>query len=229
MATVAIIPARGGSKGIPRKNLRVLSGQPLIAWSIGQARACTTIDSVIVSTDDPEIADVARKSGADVPFMRPASLAGDLSSTEDVLAHTIESLAQTGRRFDRVVLLQPTSPIRRPDSLSRALALFEETGADSLVSLVESHPFVWRAGDYFTPTYDPLARPRRQDLTDDQRLFLENGSIYISSTSALSTSRCRVSGRVAGFVMSREESIDIDDELDFRLAEASIQYLGLTK
>lgn len=227
MLTVALIPARGGSKGVPRKNLRLVGGQPLIAWSIRQALACSAIDQVVVSTDDMEIAATASEAGASVPFMRPSELARDETTTEAVMLHAVEELASNGTKIDRMVLLQPTSPVRRVDSIGRALSELDRTGADSLVSLVEVHPFVWRAGQFFSPQYDAARRPRRQDISIDQRLFIENGSIYVTSVAALLKSHCRISGRVAGFPMTREESIDIDDEIDLVLAEATMQHLGL--
>lgn len=227
MTTVALVPARGGSKGIPRKNLRLIGGRPLIAWSISQALACSAIDQVVVSTEDLEIAAIASEAGATVPFMRPPELAGDETTTEAVMLHAVEALASSGVSVDRVVLLQPTSPVRRVDTIERAVLELDRTRADSVVSVVEVHPFVWRAGEFFEPQYDPVQRPRRQDIPDDQRLYIENGSIYVTSVVALLESRCRISGQVAGFPMSREESIDIDDEIDLALAEAAMNHLGL--
>lgn len=227
MTTVALIPARGGSKGIPNKNLRSLCGRPLIAWTIDQARSSRSIDQVVVSTDDDQIAEISLEWGASVPFMRPDNLAGDESTTESVLTHALQMLDSMGDTFERAVLLQPTSPIRSSGTIDRALSLFELSQADSLVSVQELPPFVWRSGKYFSAQYDPMLRPRRQDLVRADRLYVENGSIYISKVSAILESGCRVSGNVIGFTMTRAESIDIDEETDFVLAESIIAGLGM--
>ena len=141
---LAIIPARGGSKGLPGKNLLHVGGKPMLDWSVGAATACTRIRRTVVSTDDEAIAAQARRAGAEVPFMRPAELAQDATATEPVLIHAVETLAaREGFRPDAVVLLQPTSPLRRAGALDRAIELFEREGADSQLSVCESHHFFW--------------------------------------------------------------------------------------
>ena len=139
MKTLAIIPARGGSKGVPRKNVRALAGKPLIAWTIEAALAASGLDRVIVSTEDAEIAAISREFGADVPFLRPAELAGDATTTLAVLQDLLARLeTDEGYRPDAVMTLQPTSPLRTPDHINDAIALFEaDPEADALVSCIQ--------------------------------------------------------------------------------------------
>jgi CMP-N,N'-diacetyllegionaminic acid synthase len=221
MSNLCIIPARGGSRGVPRKNLRVVAGKPLIAWTIRQAVAASRIDRIVVSTDDGEIADVARRYGAEVPFLRPAELATDTAPTEPVLIHVVDELRQSeGYRPKSVVLLQPTCPVRKAGSVDRAIARFEEEQADSLLSVREIHPFLWRDEVEPKALYDFVNRPRRQDVAAADRLFEETGSIYITDVGLLLCSKNRLGGKVALFAMEAEESWDIDTESDFAVAEA---------
>ena len=179
--TLCVIPARGGSKGVPRKNLLNVGGKPLIVWTIEQALAVPGLD-VLVSTDDPEIADVARAAGARVPWLRPDDLAQDTTPTEPVVRHAIEQVTAERGRPSAVMLLQATSPVRHDDTLARALTEFDATGVDSMVGVVEQPPFIWQAGDPPTAAYDVTARPRRQDLTDATRRYRETGSLYLTRT-----------------------------------------------
>lgn len=227
MSTLAIIPARGGSKGIPRKNLMPVAGRPLIAWTIEQALAARHVDRTIVSTDCEEIAAVARDCGAEVPFLRPAAFATDQASTESVLLHALETLDASGYQPELVVLLQATCPVRRPGRIDAAIARLREAGADSLVSVREIHPFLWRNPDRATATYDYTRRPRRQDLREEERLFEENGSIYVTRTHTLRTLGNRLGGHIALFPMDRSESVDIDTADDVRLAEKLLQDFNL--
>jgi N-acylneuraminate cytidylyltransferase len=220
--SLAIIPARGGSKGIPGKNLRELAGKPLIAWSILAARAAERVDQVVVSTDDAAIAETARAYGADVPFVRPADLATDAAPTEPVMAHALDWYEAAGERFDTVVLLQPTSPLRRAGTIDAALTRFEAEGADSLLGVVESHHFFWRRGTdgEARALYDYRNRPRRQDIATADRNYRETGSLYISRTDAFRVSGNRLSGKIVMFEMAEEESWELDSEADFHILEA---------
>lgn len=216
---LCVIPARGGSKGIPRKNLREVAGKPLIVWTIEHALAVDDLD-VLVSTDDGEIAEVARAAGARVPWLRPSHLAEDTTATEPVVRHAIDEVTTESGRPAAVMLLQATSPVRHVGTLARAVAQFDATGVDSMVGVVEQAPFVWQAGDPPVASYDVTRRPRRQDLTEDSRRFRETGSLYVTRTAIYETHDNRLGGRIGLFVMADEEGIDIDTDLDLRLAEA---------
>ena len=219
--TLCVIPARGGSKGVPRKNLLDVGGKPLIIWTIEQALAVPDLD-VLVSTDDAEIAEVARAAGARVPWLRPAELAQDATPTEPVVRHAIEQVTGERGRPDAVMLLQATSPVRHDGTLARALAEFADTGVDSMVGVVEQPPFIWQAGNPPTAAYDVAARPRRQDLTEQARRYRETGSLYLTRTEVYEQHDNRLGGRVGLFVMAEDEGIDIDTDL-----ESGLSTLGL--
>ena len=217
MSVLCVIPARGGSKGVPRKNLIDVAGKPLIVWTIEQALAVTGLD-VLVSTDDREIAEVARAAGARVPWLRPADLAQDTTPTEPVVRHAIEQVSAEQGRPHAVMLLQATSPVRHDDTLARAVAEFADTGGDSMVGVVEQSPFIWQAGDPPTAAYDVTARPRRQDLTDEARRFRETGSLYVTRTEVYEQQGNRLGGRIGLVVMTEDEGVDIDTDVDVALA-----------
>jgi CMP-N,N'-diacetyllegionaminic acid synthase len=215
---LAVIPARGGSRGIPGKNLRILAGKPLVAWSIEHVRRCRTSMQIVVSTDDPAIAEAALIAGAPVPVFRPADLAKDSSPTEPAVLHALET-APYASDVQHVVILQPTSPIRDDNSLDAAITQYEETGADSLVSVVEGSPFEWHLGSEGpVPLYDIDRRPRRQDVTREMRRYVENGSIYITDANMFRHTGNRLCGRITMYVMKAHEGIDIDTELDLWIA-----------
>jgi CMP-N,N'-diacetyllegionaminic acid synthase len=212
---IAVIPARGGSKGIPGKNIRSVGGKPLIAHSIAHAQAVPGMAAVYVSTDDARIAQVASAYGAQV-IERPAELANDTASSESALLHALDDLAARGEpEPDAVVFLQATSPRRRPDDVSRALTAFWEQQADSLFSATPAHGFMWRCNaDGPKPmNYDPVHRPRRQDAPVD---VIENGSIYIFKPSILRRYGSRLGGKIAVHTMRAEDSFQVDEpwELD---------------
>ena len=225
--TLCLIPARGGSKGIPRKNLQILGGKPLIVWTIEQALAAAADEpmDVLVSTDDEEIARVATDAGADVPFLRPARLAEDATATEPVVVHAIEQLAAMGRPPDTVLLLQATSPLRNSGTLPRALQQFHSTGVDSMVGVVAQAPFLWRAGDPPRADYDIDRRPRRQDLTADALRYRETGSLYVTRTELYLERSNRLGGRIGLFVMDEIEGVDIDTAHDLAFAESQLTIL----
>ncbi|MBX7078791.1 MAG: acylneuraminate cytidylyltransferase [Nannocystaceae bacterium] len=225
MTTVALIPARGGSKGIPRKNLVALAGRPLLVHSIEHARASAAIDRVFVSTDDDEIADVALSAGAEV-VRRPAALAGDTASTESAVGHALTSWRAEGLEPTRIVLLQCTSPFRSPGQLDAALAQFDREQCDSMLSVVPFHGFVWQAGPAGARpcTYDPAARPRRQDIRDT---VLETGSFYVFRTEIFERSGARLGGRIGAFEVPPCDAIDIDEPADLERARAEALRRGL--
>jgi len=216
---VALIPARHGSKGIPGKNIKEIYGKPLIAWSIEQALACEEIQEVYVSTDSLAIKDVAIQYGAKVPFLRPDAIACDTASTESVVLHFIEWCEENSIAPENIVLMQCTSPIRHSDSLSKAIRQFEEEKADSLVTVTETHKFLWKTPGNPTASYDIFNRPRRQDIKSEDRLFFENGSFYITKLGVYKNHQNRLGGKISMFEMFLEESFEIDDPLDISINE----------
>lgn len=229
MRILCVVPARGGSKGVRRKNLREVAGKPLLVWTVEQALAARPAMDVVVSTDDAEVADVARAAGALVPFLRPAHLARDETPTEPVVRHAIAAAREADAAPDAVVLLQATSPVRHPGTLTRALAQFTATGVDSLVGVVPQAPFIWSNGDEPTAAYDVTARPRRQDLTPASMRYRETGSLYVTRPWVYDELDNRIGGTIGLFVMDELEGVDIDTELDLDVADATLRrLLGVT-
>lgn len=222
MTTICTICARGGSVGVPRKNIRPLHGKPLIAHTIEQALACPDIDRVFCSTDDAEIAEVAARFGAEVPFLRPAEMATSAAAKLPVIEHLVDHVEQTGVRIDRVIDLDPTSPLRTVADISAAAALLD---ADTDVVITGYHadknPYfnmVERRDDGTVGLVKtmPDGRPfySRQSAP---AVFSMNASIYVWHRA--SVSRGLWSGRARLYEMPRERSVDIDSEIDFRLVE----------
>jgi CMP-N-acetylneuraminic acid synthetase len=212
---VALVPARGGSKGIPRKNLAPLAGRPLLAWTIDAARDSSAVTRTVVSTDDAEIASVARDLGADV-VTRPAELARDETPMADVIAAALVELGPA----DALVLLQPTSPLRRAEHVDAAVRLFGETGADSVVSVVEV-PHRYRPGSLMALDGNRLVR-----LADDRAATRqEKPAVYARNGPAVLVLRGDwigpdlYAGDCRAYVMEPRDSIDVDDPFDLELAE----------
>lgn len=222
---LVVIPVRGGSKGVPRKNLRNVGGRPLVVWTIEQALTIPGDVRVVVSTDDPQIAEVARAAGAEVPFLRPSELAQDTAATEPVVTHTLDHLAGDGYDPFGVVLLQATSPIRLPGTLERAVERFLVGDLDSLVGVVPQTPFLWHLTDPPTAEYDVDRRPRRQELDAASFLYRETGSLYVTRPEWYRKNDNRIGGRVELFIMEEIEGIDIDTEADLLVAEQFIPLL----
>ena len=220
---IAIIPARGGSKGIPRKNIKKLGSKPLIAYTIEEALKSKCLDHVFVSTEDPEIANISKEYGAQV-IDRPASLAKDTSKTVDAVLHAIEYLEREGIHPHTVVLLQPTSPLRDVEDIDAAVNLFLDNECDSVISVCEpDHSPFWCftiSGKYLKPILDKkFDDTRRQDLP---RVVTPNGAIYISSPETIRRYKGFNGDRIIPYCMPPERSIDIDKPLDFTIAEVLI-------
>lgn len=218
MTCVAIIPARGGSRGIPRKNLVPVAGKPLLAYTIEHARAAAAIDRVIVSTDDAEIGEVAERYGAEV-IRRPAEISGDKAPSEAALLHVLDELEmREGYRPDLVVMLQATSPLRRAGDVQRAIGMLIDEEADSLFSACTVHGFLWHRenGELSSIGYDYHDRKMRQDGPED---MMENGSIYVTRCELLRASRNRLGGRIAVYHMDPLDSFQVDDPHDLVIME----------
>jgi CMP-N,N'-diacetyllegionaminic acid synthase len=221
---MALIPARGGSKRLPRKNILPLAGKPLIGWSLEAASKSQYIDQVVVSTDDNEIVDVCHAMGFPVPELRPDFLASDTAKTEDVLLHALE---RYGEDAEIIVLLQPTSPLRTSEHIDEALELFVEKRANSVVSVTPcEHSPMWSntlPADLSLDSFiKPEALQRSQDLGKFYRL---NGALYVFDSRNLEKLGC-ISYSESGYayIMNNESSIDIDTKFDFSMAENIIDY-----
>lgn len=232
MSILCVIPVRGGSRGLPGKNVRLLGGHPLVAWTIRAALEAEEELHVVVSTDSEEIAEVARRYGANVPGLRPAELAQDETPTEPVIEHVLAAERAAGVEPEGVMLLQATSPLRLPGTLDRAVRQFRATGVDSLVGVVPVSPFLWRHPE--DPAADPVpdfevgAHKRRQDMTRTDLRFRENGSLYVTRPWVYDELHNRLGGRIGLLELADLEGVDIDTELDFVLAEQQMdQYLAV--
>jgi CMP-N,N'-diacetyllegionaminic acid synthase len=222
LRVLGVVPARGGSKGVPRKNIRLLGGRPLLVHTIETALLTRAVDPVVVSTEDPAIAEVARKAGVQV-IDRPASLATDVTPSAPVIEHaTLAVEAQLSTRFDAVMTLQPTAPFRSTEDIERAVELLWTSGAESVISVVrvlDQHParakriVDGRLEGFFVPEEESA---RRQDL---EPAYLRNGAIYLTRRDVLDKGTLRGTHQQA-LVMPPERSVNIDEELDFLTAEA---------
>ena len=217
-----VVPARGGSKGVPRKNLRMVGNHPLIGWSIRSGQESNHPRTVVVSTDDDDIAAIATSNGA-LSLKRPAELATDTSQTELTIAHVLDVIPDA-HSYSHIVLLQPTAPIRRVGLVDQAIEKMLSDGSDSLVGVVESSPFIWKGSTTnATPQYDVAQRPMRQSFAASDLSYRETGNIYITTVSAFRNSDCRVSGKTSLFVLNTNEGLDIDTEFDVELADTFLR------
>ena len=225
---LAIIPARSGSRGLKDKNIALLAGKPLIAYSIEAALESKCFSHVCVSTDSQKYADIAVSFGAEAPFLRTAATASDTASSWDVVKEVVKEYHERGFDFSQVCLLQPTSPLRASEDILKAFSLFEQTHAGFVESLVEmEHSPLWANTIDDTYSLKNFVRPennvRRQDLP---LYYRENGAIYIMETEMLNHLDEMYGDRSFGYIMKREHSIDIDSRLDLLLCEALLSYQG---
>jgi N-acylneuraminate cytidylyltransferase len=218
-SAIAIIPARGGSKGIPRKNLCSLGGKPLVAHSIDAARRARTVERVVVSTDDAEIAAVAARHGADVVW-RPAALSDDTASSESALVHALEhARAQEGYAPDLTVFLQCTTPLIVPGDIDGAVRLLHDQQADVAFAVTPTHAFIWQRGPggaAVPVNHDPDVRLRRQELPAQ---YLETGALFVMRTAGFLAARRRFFGRIVMFEVPPERAVEIDEPIALAVAE----------
>lgn len=221
MKSIAVIPARSGSKGLKDKNIKLLNGKPLIWYSIQAAITSECFDEVMVSTDSKKYAEIARECGASVPFLRSVEMSTDKASSWDTVREVLDNYKDLGKEFDTVMLLQPTSPLRTADDIKNAFSILEEKNADSVVGVCEmDHSPLWSNVLPENKCLNGFIRPEvknagRQGLPTYYRI---NGAIYLTKiTEKLGVNLYSNTGYA--YVMPREKSIDIDTELDFRMAE----------
>jgi N-acylneuraminate cytidylyltransferase/CMP-N,N'-diacetyllegionaminic acid synthase len=226
MRVLTVVPARSGSKGLPGKNIKILIDKPLLEWSIEQGLESKYVDEVIVSTDSEEIACIAEKYGARIPFLRPAHLAKDDTSTADVLLHLISALEKSGEYYDYILLLEPTSPLRETSDIDNAFGkLLANPKAKSIVGLsqVESqHPTfcVTRTKDGFIRSQNGFKVLRRQEI---EPLYFYEGSLYISEISVYKQLKNFYHNETLGYIMPKWKSFEIDDYVDFQICETLLR------
>jgi CMP-N,N'-diacetyllegionaminic acid synthase len=224
---LAVIAARGGSKGLPRKNLRMLGGRPLVSWPVAAAKAARAVDRVLISSDDPEIIRAAQAAGAEAPFVRPLALATDTASSTDVVRHALDAVHAAGEQYGYIILLEPTSPLTEAIDVDNALGCLHEAReyADAIVGVTRTesaHPeYAVRRSElgiiqpYSAQNFRSLRR--RQDV---ERLYSLDGSLYASGTSAFLQRGSFYHERTLGLEMPRWKSLEVDSLLDFICIEA---------
>ena len=221
MSNIAIIPARSGSKGLVNKNVKLLSGKPLLAYSVEAAIGSHCFDQIMVSTDSEEYAEIAVNCGAKVPFLRSEATSGDTSSSWDMVDEVLHKYAEMGMRFDTFCLLQPTSPLRTDVDIRNAYSLFYDKDAIAVVSMSEvAHPIEWCGKidsslslDGFHSEKDSV---QRQQVT---KTFIPNGAIFIFDVLEFAKNRFLYREGAYAYIMPKERSVDIDSEFDFEFAE----------
>ena len=220
---IAIIPARGGSKGVPKKNIKEFLGKPLIEHSINYAKESKFIEKIILTTDNEEIKKIGKDNNITV-VDRPKEISGDKATTESAIEHVISlfkfSIDTT------IVLLQPTSPIRPKNSLDKMIKIFNEQLYDSMLTLSPIHPLTWKIDNKKTECmYDYSNRPRRQDFKEKDLIYDENGSVYIFTNKIFIEKNNRLGGKIGHYIFKEEYGRQIDTPLDFKLLETIGKYL----
>jgi len=226
---LAIVTARGGSKGIPRKNLAPLAGKPLLAYTAEAAARSKRLNRTVLSTDDPEIAEAGKAMGLEVPFLRPAELAKDSTPTIPVLQDVVRRLEAEGPRYDAIFLLQPTNPMRTVEDIDGAIDLLEKTGADSVISFAdvgERHPsrmkFIDNDGRVIDPPFaETFEGQPRQQL---QKMYIRDGSVYLTRHDVLMVENSLKGRDCRAWMIPDERSRNIDDQFDLFLVEQMLKY-----
>ncbi len=222
--TLGVITARGGSKGVLRKNIRPLLGKPLVAYTIEAANASRLLTDSVVSTEDEEIAAVCREHGGNVPFMRPAELAEDLTPSLPVVQHAVREMERlSGQPYDAVVLLQPTSPLRRPEDIDACIQMLVESGADSVVSVTEAkqHPLKMKriVGENIVINYIDQGADDMRPRQALPPVYVRSGDVYVSWRRVVMDENQLIGRDCRGYMIPAERTIDIDSEFDFLWAE----------
>ncbi len=223
MKIITIIPARGGSKGVPGKNIRPIAGKPLIVHSIEYAKQTRYDNQVYVSTDDGEIAQISAQAGAQI-IPRPAEIAGDTATTESAITHALDYLEIKGVTPTLIILLQATSPFRPENSLDGVIETFLKEKCDSLLTISPTHRFFWRVqGKEAVAEYDYINRPRRQDMKPEDIRYVENGSVYLFTREHFLKTGNRLGGKIGYFIFPEEYAAEIDSFADFLYLESLMQ------
>ncbi|MDF1613501.1 cytidylyltransferase domain-containing protein [Desulfurivibrio dismutans] len=228
-SVLAVIPARGGSKGLPRKNILELAGKPMVAWSIEAAQRSNFIDRVVLSSEDEAIIATAKQWGCEVPFVRPVELAGDEAPTSAALLHALDNL---GRQYDYLVLLQPTSPLREARDIDQCIEKCHQSEAPACVSVTETDKnpawmFYLEGQQRLEPVLGTWDFPtRRQDLRPS---FVLNGAVYVADTAWFKQNHTFLDRKTIAHPMPKERSLDIDTELDLKLVQAILENQPMTR
>ena len=225
MTVLAVVLARAGSKGIPGKNLRKLSGTPIVEWSIRSAMASKQIEKVLLSSDGDEICTIGKRLGCEIHKRREED-SMDTTSSEQSLLAALNDYHESSE-YTTIVLIQPTSPLTSPEDFDIAIKTFFEGNFDSMVTVVPSHSFTWnlRESKHPMPDYDPERRPRRQEMGDK---FSENGAFYITNKDLLEDRKCRLGGRIGMYVMESHHSVEVDEEVDLQILQELANSMDLT-
>jgi len=228
---LAIIPARGGSKGLPSKNIKMICGKPLIAWTIEAGLKSKYLDEVMVTTDYQKIADVAKEFGASTPFLRPNDLASDTATSFEAIEHAIDFYRKKlNQEFDLVVLLEPTSPLRIANDIDTAIEMLMNSTAESIVGICRTEDqnpafLTYKDENNFIRGYETTEMKvlRRQDIND---VYFFEGTVYISETNALLHKKTFYHNKTIGYEVPKYKSLEIDDIYDFVMVEAIMQHKG---
>ena len=223
---IVIIPARGGSKGIIKKNIKNFLGKPLFQHSIDYANESNLVTDIIITTDDIQIKKLCRDQKVTI-ISRPQKISGDTATTESAIEHVI--MSENIKNDSIIVLLQPTSPIRPKNSLDKILKYFFEKKLDSLLTLSPIHPLTWKVNNKPICMYDYLNRPRRQDFKKKDLIYDENGSVYVFKVKTFNKYSNRLGGKIGHYFFEEQYGKQIDTHLDFKILEAIGNYLNEAK